>query len=142
MLKDTLMQAQFVINIFPMDLKKSSVHLRIIFQPKWKHCFIRSEPSLMYWKAKVRYRGPIIYIVFNDYVDDVLDPISLIKSFECVNIMDGSSHSFVCLTFYWLCVLSSFVIIIVCIQINFVHYIFGCRIAHMGRISVSPWVVD
>ena len=53
----------------------------------------------MYWKAKVRYRGPIIFIVFNDYVDDVLDPISLIKSFEFVNIMDGSSHSFVCLTF-------------------------------------------
>ena len=90
----------------------------------------------MYWKAKGRYRGPIIYIVFNDYVDDVLDPISLIKSFECVNIMDGSSHSFVCLTFYWLCVLSSFVIKIVCIQINFVHYIFVCRI------SVPPREVD
>ena len=53
----------------------------------------------MYWKAKGRYRGPIIYIVFNDYADDVLDPISLIKSLKCVNIMDGSSHSFVCLTF-------------------------------------------
>ena len=99
----------------------------------------------MYWKAKGRYRGPIIYIVFNDYVNDVLDPTSLVKSFKFVNIMDGSSHSFVFWTFYWFCVqlcMSSFVLKIVCIQINFVHYNFGCRIAHRGRISVSPREVD
>ena len=83
------------------------------------HEIRKKKPRVL--ESEGRYRGPIIYNVFNDYVDDVLDPTSLIKSFEFVNIMDGSSHSFVCWTFYRLCAQLSFAIKIVCFRINFVH---------------------